>query len=469
MSLHTKTSKPSPSFLGRVISVEGQIVGIEHDGENKPDIYDILTSKDNPNVRLEVFSYKNNSLLYCLSLSSRTLLHRGTHIISTGKSIHIPIGQEILGRVMNLFGEAQDMLPSLSRLPTRSIYKSDINYSAVKTTTQMVETGIKVVDFFTPFLKGGKIGFVGGAGVGKTVLLTELLRNITSKHEGISVFAGIGERIREGHELWKYLEQAGTLKKTVMILGQINENAAVRFRVAWAASALAEYFRDQEKKDVLFFVDNVFRFLQAGNELSALMETIPSELGYQATLESEIAEFENRLVTTENGSITSIQNIYVPADELADPSVAAIMSYVDSVVVLSRDIASRGLYPAVDPIKSSSSFVNPDILGVEHYQVVTEAREILGEYNRLSRIVAIVGENELSARDQLTYQRGKKIIHYMTQPFYSTQNQTGRKGLFVARQNTVKDVASIISGKLDIVPPDKLMYIGSLSEIGITV
>ena len=254
-----------------------------------------------------------------------------------------------------------------------------------------------------------------------------------------------------------------------MILGQINENAAVRFRVAWAASSLAEYFRDEEKKDVLFFVDNVFRFLQAGNELSALMETIPSELGYQATLESEIAEFENRLVTTENGSITSIQNIYVPADELADPSVAAIMNYIDSVVVLSRDIASRGLYPAVDPIKSASSFINPDILGQEHYQTVTEAREVLAEYNRLSRIVAIVGENELSARDQLNYQRGKKIIHYMTQPFYSTQNQTGRPGISVGRERTVRDVRSILAGKVDIVPPEKLLYVGSLDQIGLHV
>ncbi len=454
-------------FKGTVISVVGQVVGIESDGEHKPDFFEILTTEENPSIRLEVFSYKNDTTIYCLSLSSRTLLHRGMKIVSTGKPIHIPVGPEVLGRVINLFGETQDMGPSIEGLKTQSIYKKDAAYSAVKTTTQMVETGIKVIDFFTPFLKGGKIGFVGGAGVGKTVLLTELLRNITRGQEGISVFAGIGERIREGHELWQYLQESGTLQKTVMILGQINENAAVRFRVAWAASALAEYFRDTQKKDVLIFVDNVFRFLQAGNELSALMETIPSELGYQATLESEIAQFENRLVTTENGSITSIQNIYVPADELADPSVAAIMSYVDSIVVLSRDIASRGLYPAVDPIKSSSSFIHPSIVGIDHYQTVTEAREVLSEYNRLARIVAIVGENELSARDQLTYQRGKKIIHYMTQPFFSTQNQTGRTGLFVPRAKTVEDIQKILSGKADIVPPEKLLYIGSLDEIGI--
>jgi len=468
--MNIKNSKKSePSFLGRVVSVSGQVVGIEYDGDHKPDFSEILTAENDPRVRLEVFSYKNNTLLYCLSLSPRTLLARGMHIVSTGKSIHVPVGPQILGRVMNLFGEAQDMKGSLAALPTKSIYRSETITTGVKTSTQIVETGIKIIDFFTPFLKGGKIGFVGGAGVGKTVLLTELLRNITTKLEGISVFAGIGERIREGHELWKYLQEAGTLEKTVMILGQINENAAVRFRVAWAASALAEYFRDQEKKNVLFFVDNVFRFLQAGNELSALMETIPSELGYQATLESEIAEFENRLVTTENGSITSIQNIYVPADELADPSVAAIMNYIDSVVVLSRDIASRGIYPAVDPIKSASSFINPDVLGNEHYQNVTEAREILAEYNRLSRIVAIVGENELSAHDQLNYQRGKKIINYMTQPFFSAQNQTGRPGLFVPRDKTIKDIRTILSGKADIVPPEKLLYIGSLSDVGLNL
>lgn len=464
-----KPSDIKEQFEGIVVAVEGQIVRIEYDTAVSPDFYEILTSPENSSVRLEVFLFKDQGLLYCLSLSHRGLLYRGMKVVSTRQTIQIPVGQQVLGRVMNLFGEAQDTGKSLSHIPTKSIYKQTTSHTLVKTTTEIVESGIKVVDFFTPFLKGGKIGFVGGAGVGKTVLLTELLRNITTNHEGVSVFAGIGERIREGHELWKYLEAEGTLKKTVMILGQINENAAVRFRVAWAATTIAEYFRDLEKKDVLFFVDNVFRFLQAGNELSALMETLPSELGYQATLESEISEFENRLVTTENGSITSIQNIYVPADELTDPSVAAIMSYIDSVVVLSRDIASRGLYPAVDAIRSSSSFIQADIVGKDHYQTVTEAREILSEYNRLSRIVAIVGENELSAKDQLTYQRGKKILHYMTQPFFSTQNQTGRPGVFVPRQNTIQDVRKILAGKLDIIPPEKLLYIGKLDDIGIHV
>jgi F-type H+-transporting ATPase subunit beta len=284
----------------------------------------------------------------------------------------------------------------------------------------------------------------------------------------VSVFAGIGERIREGHELMKSLEDSGVLSRVMLIFGQMNENAVVRFRIAWAATTIAEYFRDKEKKDVLFFADNVYRFIQAGSEVSALLGSIPSELGYQATLETEVSNFENRLVSTKNGSITSVQNIYVPADELSDAGVAAIISHLDGVVILSRTLASRGLYPPIDPLLSSASTLTKRVVGDEHYDIATKGLEILHEYQRLSRIVAIVGEAELSQYNQVVYHRGKKLINYMTQPFFTTEIQTGKKGAYVPRETTIKDVAQIVNGKLDGIPEEKFLYIGSIADAGLT-
>jgi F-type H+-transporting ATPase subunit beta len=315
-------------------------------------------------------------------------------------------------------------------------------------------------------LKGGKIGLVGGAGVGKTILMSELLHNITEKHRGVSVFAGIGERIREGHELWQELEKAGVLDKIVLLMGQMNENAAVRFRIAAAAAAMAEYFRDRERQDVLLFVDNTFRFAQAGSEVAALLEEIPSELGYQATLESEMADFQNRLVTTDNGAVTSIQTIYVPADELSDPAVNAAMSYVDSVVILSREVAQRGHYPAIDPLHSSSTILKKEIVGPEHFEIATEAIEVLNRYERLARVAAIVGEAELSPHDQLIYQRAKKLLNYLTQPFFVTEKQSSRLGVFVNKEKTIRDIKMILSGEFDDVPNERFLYIGSLDDTG---
>lgn len=298
-------------------------------------------------------------------------------------------------------------------------------------------------------------------------MMTELLQNITYQHEGVAVFSGIGERIREGHELAESLEASGVIDRVALIFGQMNENAVIRYRVAWAGTALAEYFRDQEGKDVLFFVDNAYRFIQAGSEVSALLGAIPSELGYQATLETEVANFENRLVATNKASITSIQTVYVPADELGDIGVSTIMSHLDSVVILSRNIAARGFYPPIDALRSSSRVLNKTLIGDKHYQTVTKAIELLHNHERLSRIVAIVGEAELSPYDQQVFQRAKKLLHYMTQPFFTTENQTGKKGVSVSRQTTVEDVEQIISGKIDQVPAEKLMFIGSLKEAGL--
>lgn len=310
------------------------------------------------------------------------------------------------------------------------------------------------------------MGIVGGAGVGKTVLLTELMHNVTleGRSEAVSVFTGLGERIREGHELWKELSDAGVLEKTVLLMSQMNENAAVRFRTAWAGAAIAEYFRDEVGRDVLFFVDNVFRFIQAGSELSTLLGQLPSELGYQSTMESEISQFENRLSSTENAAITSIQNVYVPADELSDPAVTTIMSHLDAVVVLSREIASGGLYPAIDPLRSSSSFLKKAYVGEKHFKIASKAREVLAKQKRLSKIVAVVGEAELSVEDRRQYQRGRKLKNYLSQPFFVTEKQSWRKGVYVSREQTLKDVQAIMEGKVDDKEARQLRYVGSLNS-----
>lgn len=458
-------TQPQP-FRGIVRAVHGQIVEVAYEATaSLPDFFEILVCPASPEVKLEVYAYSVNHSLYCLLLTAKGRLARNQTVVSSHNPLTIPVGHSVLGRVTNLFGEPQDNLGALQGVKYISIHNTGPTYNLVRTSTDLIETGIKQIDFFTPFIKGGKIGFIGGAGVGKTVLMTELLRNITVSHEGVSVFGGIGERIREGKELWESLKKSGVLDKTALIYGQMNENAAVRFRIAAAAASLAEYFRDVEKKDVLFFVDNIFRFIQAGNEVATLLGAIPSELGYQATLESEIANFENRLVSTENGSITSIQAVYVPSDELNDPGVQAIMAHLDSVLVLSRALASRGLYPPIDVLKSSSTLLNKWVIGEDHYAAATHAREILHNHESLARFVAIVGEAELSPADRTVFQRGKKLINYMTQPFFTAEIQTGRAGAYVARAKTIRDVKRIIAGELDEVPAEKLLYIGSLDDI----
>lgn len=461
----TDPNAPKKEFKGRVRGVRGQIVEVGYDDtEILPKFFEILTSPDNTKVKLEVYAYGEDNTLFCLALTKRRYMYRNMLITSTGAPLQVPVGKGILSRVFNLFGDPVDNKGPIGEHVLQSIYRDMSISTDVVTSQEILETGIKQIDFFTPFVKGGKIGFVGGAGVGKTVLMTELLHNITYKHEGLSIFAGIGERIREGHELMKALEESKVIDRVALIFGQMNENAIIRFRIAYAATSVAEYFRDVMKKDVLFFGDNVYRFIQAGAEVSAVLGSIPSELGYQATLETEISNFENRLVSTPNGSITSCQTVYVPADELSDVGVAAILSHLDAQVILSRDRASRGFYPPIDPLISTSATLNKRIVGEEHYEVATRALETLNNYQRLTRIVAIVGEAELSPYDQLVYQRAKKLINYLTQPFFTTESQTGKKGVTVERLTAVKDVDMIISGKLDQVPAEKFLYIGSLAD-----
>src|SRR3989338_708666 len=457
----------SDKFVGRIRKIRGQIVEIEYDeSSNLPNFHDILTSPDNPLIRLELYAYKGRNRLFCLSLTQKKWLLRNMPIYSTSQPLVIPAGKSVLGRVFNLFGEPQDNKGPLSKAELIPIFGKSAGISNVVTSSEIVETGIKQIDFFTPFIKGGKIGFVGGAGVGKTVLMTELLRNITYRIQGVAIFAGIGERIREGHELMKALEAAKVIDRVALIFGQMNEHAIIRFRVAWAAATLAEYFRDKKNKDVLFFADNVYRFIQAGAEVSSVLGAIPSELGYQATLETEISNFENRLVSTTSGSITSVQTVYVPSDELTDVGVGAIISHLDAVVILSRARASRGYYPPIDALMSTSSTLSPSIVGQDHYDIATSPLELLNTHKVLSRTVAIVGEAELSPYDRQVYQRAKRLINYLTQPFFTTESQTGKKGVFVPREKTVLDVKMILEGKLDNVMAEQLMNIGSIQDVG---
>ena len=415
---------------------------------------------------MEVY-YQTASSVSCLILSDPTNLYRGMLITSTGSDLKIAVGNGLLGRVINLFSTPQYHSDDLKVDKKISIYSKVPPLNIIKSHLDIQETGIKAIDFMTPFLKGGKVGLVGGAGVGKTILITEIMHNITAKHPGVSVFAGVGERIREGQELFQRLQEAGVLPSTAMVIGQMNENAAIRFRVALAAATICEHFRDEEKKDVLLFIDNIFRFVQAGSEIADLLGTVPSDQAYQATMQTEVANLEDRLVSTENGAITSIQAVYVPSDELADAAVSTVMSFLDTVVVLSRSVAQLGIYPPLDVNQSSSGAASQAIVGVEHFNTLIQFQSMLEDYNNLAHIVAIIGEAELSPQDQLLYARVRKVINYLTQPFFVTEVATGRKGVYVQREQTVTDVNQILTGKLDNVAAEKLLFIGTLKDAGL--
>ena len=467
-----------PRAHGIITAVNGQIAKVEIEGETFPELFEILTSPEDPGVILEVFSQSEESIFVQI-LSSPDKLYRGMKVFGTGSDLKIPVGQGVLGRVIDLFGIPRDNAGPINQEKKMSIYSKAPPLNIVQSHYQILETGIKAIDFLTPVQQGGKVGFIGGAGVGKTILLTELMHNITLAHlpgeknalhlEGevkqtYSVFAGVGERIREGQELYERLKQSGVLSKTILVLGQMNENAAVRFRVAMAAVAEAEYFRDQLKSDVLFFIDNMFRFVQAGAEVATLLGTIPSEQAYQATLQTEVSTLEDRLIPTTNGSITSFQNVYVPADEITDAGVVAVMSFLDNVIVLSRSVAQKGIYPPIDLFQSSSSTSSKSFLGEVHFKALTEFQKLLENYNKLSHIVAIVGEDELSAENKILYNRTKKIINYLTQPFFTTEKQTGKKGVYVPGNTLLNDITMILSGKLDNIPADNFKNIGSLRD-----
>jgi F-type H+-transporting ATPase subunit beta len=450
---------------GLIIGIQGQIVDIAFNND-QPNIHDILILEKDPNIKMQVSYPSSPSSFFCLSLSPTDTLYRGLKVINTKKPILIPTGSSVLGRVMNIFGEPIDGLGPIQKDGEKPIYSPGLDYSEIVKYNEVLETGIKAIDFLSPITRGGKIGIFGGAGVGKTILLTEIIHNVIILHEGkgASVFAGIGERIREGHELYQTLAEKKVLQSVSLILGTMGENPAIRFLTGYTAVALAEYFRDSLKKDVLFFMDNIFRFAQAGNELSVLMNTIPSEDGYQATLTSEMTSIHERLISNKSNSITSIEAIYIPNDDILDQGVQAIFPYLDSSVVLSRSVYQEGFLPAIDLLASASANLNPETVGQLHYNVALKALNLLKQATSLDRIVSLVGEAELSTSDKLTYERAKKLRNFMTQNFFVVENQTGKKGSYVPRTTTVMDVNDLLSGKYDQLSDDKFSYIGSIRE-----
>jgi F-type H+-transporting ATPase subunit beta len=449
---------------GKIISIKGQVIEVEF-LEEKPKLYNILVAKEDPNIKMELYTSASTNSFYCLALTSVPKLHYGSIVVDTGQPIRVPVGHGMLGRVINTLGEPQDDLGEVDTKEMKPIIAKDISFGQINIPREVLETGIKAIDFFTPIIKGGKVGLFGGAGVGKTVILSEIIHNIVILHpeQNVSVFAGVGERTREGEELYRALVESKVMKGVTLVYGSMGENPALRFRTAFTAVTLAEYFRDAMSKDVLFFIDNVFRFAQSGSELATLMNTIPSEGGYQATLTSEMASFHERLVSTLKNAITTFEAIYVPADDLTDSGVQAVFPYLDSGI--SRSVYQEGRFPAIDLLASTSSALNPDTVGKEHYETAVEAQALLKRATALDRIVSLIGESELSAEDQIVYKRVKMLKNYMTQSFTVVESQTERTGVQVPLKETISDIKSILNGKVDLLQPDDLMFIGALKDV----
>ncbi|HVA96349.1 MAG TPA: hypothetical protein VND99_01720 [Candidatus Acidoferrales bacterium] len=454
---------------GKIVAVRGQVVEVSFTGE-KPTVHDVLILENNPLVKMEVYTSSGPDSYYCLLLTEGSTIARGNGVINTLKPVTIPVGPEVLGRVIDLFGNPRDKGPLIQTKDSWPIYRDAPLYTDITIPTQILVTGIKGIDLFCPILKGGKIGLFGGAGVGKTILLTEIIHNIIqmsptgTAQKTLSVFAGIGERTREGQELVESLAAGGVLPYASLVFGHMGENPALRFLSGSTAITLAEYFRDVMKKDVLFFADNVFRLAQAGNELSLLMNSIPSEDSYQATLSSEMASFHERLASTNTNSITSIEAIYIPNDDILDQGVQAILPYLDSTIILSRNIYQEGRLPAIDFIASASSALAPDFVSIAHYKTALHAQSVMKKALSLERIVSLIGENELNADDQLLYKRAKMLRAYYTQSFFTVEKQTGRSGKFVPLETTIKDTGDILNGMYDKLTEDKFMFIGEAKE-----
>jgi F-type H+-transporting ATPase subunit beta len=454
-------------LTGKVVSIKGQILEVEFLDE-KPKIFDVLVYKEDPSVQMEIYTSSTvDNCFFCLALTDVSKLHHGSLVVNTEQPIKIPVGPELLGRVIDTLGEPQDGEGEIKTKEKRPIIAKDLKYASIEIPSTILESGIKAIDFFTPIIKGGKIGLFGGAGVGKTVLLSEVIHNIVILHaaENVSVFTGVGERTREGEELLQTLKESKVMQGVTLIYGSMGENPAVRFRTAYTGVTLAEYYRDTLGKNVLFFIDNIFRFAQSGYELSTLMSALPSEGGYQSTLASEMASFHERLVSTAKSAITTFEAIYVPADDLTDSAVQAIFPYLDSGIILSRNVYQEGRFPAVDILASNSSALNVETVGELHYQTALDAQALLKKAVALERIVALIGESELSQNDQVLYKRAKFLKNYMTQNFTVVETQTEKKGVQVPLKEVVADVRGILDGKIDPLQPEDVLYIGSLKDV----
>ena len=451
--------------IGKVVQIVGAVVDVKFSKENLPDLLNAIEIELNGSkLVLEVAQHIGDDVVRCIAMSSTDGLVRGTEAIDTGKAISVPVGKETLSRIFNLLGEPVDNKPAPETKERWEIHREPPTFEEQKASNEVLETGIKVVDLIAPYLKGGKIGLFGGAGVGKTVLIMELINNIAKQHGGISVFTGVGERTREGNDLYNEMIESGVIDKTVLVYGQMNEPPGARMRVGLSGLTMAEYFRDVEGQDVLLFIDNIFRFTQAGSEVSALLGRMPSAVGYQPTLATEMGALQERITSTTKGSITSVQAVYVPADDLTDPAPATTFAHLDATTVLSRSISSLGIYPAVDPLESNSRILSPEVVGNEHYEVARQVQSILQRYKELQDIIAIMGMDELSDEDKLTVSRARKIQRFLSQPFSVAEQFTGMEGKYVPIKETIRGFKEIIEGKHDDLPESAFLFVGTIDE-----
>lgn len=455
---------------GKIIQVIGPVVDIEFEGENLPKIYNsiriprVTTEGVADDLIVEVQQHLGENQVRAVAMDSTNGLSRGMDVFDTGKPITVPVGPTTLGRLINVIGNPIDGLGEIKAEKRYSIHRPVPLFKNLSTQSEMFETGVKVIDLMEPYSKGGKTGLFGGAGVGKTVIIQELINNIAKQHGGFSVFAGVGERTREGNDLWLEMKESGVIDKTALVFGQMNEPPGARLRVALTGLTIAEYFRDEEGRDVLLFIDNIFRFTQAGSEVSALLGRMPSAVGYQPNLATEMGALQERITSTDKGSITSVQAIYVPADDLTDPAPAAAFAHLDATTVLSRQISELGIYPAVDPLDSTSRILQPEILGQEHYDVAKNCREILQYYKDLQDIINILGMDELSDEDKIVVRRARRIQRFFSQPFHVAEAFTGKAGKYVKLEETIKGFKGIIDGKYDELPESAFMYVGTIEE-----
>ena len=452
--------------VGTIVTVIGAVLDIKFHPDHLPNLLNAIEIDNNgQKLVVEVAQHIGDDIVRCIAMGSTDGLVRGMEAVDTGASIKVPVGKETLGRIFNLLGEAVDNKPQPETEEKWEIHRPAPKFEEQEASNQVLETGIKVVDLIAPYLKGGKIGLFGGAGVGKTVLIMELINNIAKQHGGISVFTGVGERTREGNDLYNEMTESGVINKTALVYGQMNEPPGARMRVALSGLTMAEYFRDKEGQDVLLFIDNIFRFTQAGSEVSALLGRMPSAVGYQPTLATEMGALQERITSTKKGSITSVQAVYVPADDLTDPAPATTFAHLDATTVLSRNIASMGIYPAVDPLESTSRILTPDIVGKEHYEVARAVQSILQRYNELQDIIAILGMDELSDEDKLTVSRARKIQRFLSQPFSVAEAFTGMQGKYVPLKETIRGFKEIIEGKHDDLPESAFLFAGTIDEV----